>query len=88
MISPAKPTSSDAQNDALQNTTATIEIAVAGRRPHARRVNYTRLVAAIDALESTATTNKWLKRLIANKLTQARACALVIHAEVRDARAL
>jgi hypothetical protein len=75
--------------DALQNTTATIEIAVAGRRPqHARRVNYTRLVAAIDALESTTTTNKWLKRLIANKLTQARACALVIHAEVRDARAL
>jgi hypothetical protein len=80
----AKQTSSNPRNEPVQNTTATIEIAVAGRRPHTRRVEYTRLVAAVDTLQSIETPNKWLKRLVQVKLTHARAWLVVLTAEVRS----
>jgi len=61
--------------------TATITVAVAGRRPRERHLEYTRLVDAIGTLSSVTTTNKWLKRLVAFKLQQATAYVIVINAE-------
>lgn len=63
------------------STTATITVAVAGRRPRERQVQYSRLVDAIDRLKEVETTNKWLKRLVTAKVMQAQAYVLVIHAE-------
>ena len=63
------------------STTATITVAVAGRRPRERHVEYSRLIDAIDRLKEVETTNKWLKRLVAAKLAQAQAYVLVIHME-------
>jgi hypothetical protein len=61
--------------------TATITVAVAGRRPRERQVHYTHLVDAIERLSTVTTTNKWLKRLVAFKLQQATAYVIVINAE-------
>jgi hypothetical protein len=61
--------------------TATITVAVAGRRPRERQVHYTRLVAAIEHLSEITTSNKWLKRLVNAKLAQAHAYVLVINVE-------
>lgn len=80
----AKQISSNPRNEPVESTTATIQIAVAGRRPHVRRVEYTRLVSALDTLESVTTTNKWLKRLAQLKAAQARAWLTVLAAEMRE----
>jgi hypothetical protein len=63
------------------STTATITVAVAGRRPRERHVKYSSLIDAIDRLREVQTTNKWLKRLVTAKLAQASAYVLVIHTE-------
>jgi hypothetical protein len=63
------------------STTATITVAVAGRRPQERHVEYSRLINTIDRLREVNTTNKWLKRLVTVKLAQAHALAIVISTE-------
>ena len=61
--------------------TATITVAVAGRRPRKRHPEYTRLLDAIEHLNSITTPNKWLKRLLAIKLAQARAYVTIHNLE-------
>lgn len=84
----AQQTSTEPQNGLPNKTMATWWVAIAGRRPLTRQVHYTRLVATIDTLQSTVTTNTWLRRLIASKITQAKAYILVIHAEGKNAHSV